>query len=759
VHPTPADGPARDVSGTPAARCPEPAPSGHRRAERIAGALLLRGGPLAGLALLAVVVSAAVLLPAGLWRPSVALPVIAVGLAAAWRAAAGVSAGPVPVRPAAVSLALAAGYALWAVLTRSEHVVLRRDPGSYALYAQWIATRHDLPVTAHLDAFGGAAALDVPGFTLASPAYYQVLHGQGAQVVPQFLPGTPALLSLGWWAGHWQGLLVVPPLVGGLAVLAAAGLAARLVGPNWAPFAAALFAACFPVLHAVRTTYSEGPALVLVLTAAALAVDAARRGDRAQALLAGAVLGCTGLVRVDALTEVALLLPVCTVLVLRRDRVGAPLAAGAVGGIGLSGAVALHLSRPYLDSIRASLLPLVAGTAVLAVACAAAVAVGALRTRRAAGGTVQSGTRTAGGPGPGTGRGVPDPGPPGGRRAVLARRAPDAAFAFVWFLGAALVTRPLWQTVHQSADDPAVPSIAGLQRAYGLEVDGARTYAEHSLYWLGWWAGPIALVAAWAVLAVLARRAVAWAVRPPAGPAGGRPPAWLVPALVGFCSTLLTLYRPGITPDHPWADRRLVTVALPTVLLAATAAAAHLRRARPGRATLAAVVALVVLPLGATAPLALQRTEVGEPGAVADVCDALGPLDVVLAVDAEPGGGPRRAANEWPQVVRGVCDRPAASLTSPAADLPRTAARLAGLIRASGGRTVLLSATPGQEGADSLRALGLDPRRVVSLRTSQDQRSLVLPPTHGSPLTVEVWLAAWDGARDLAASDSRGPRG
>jgi hypothetical protein len=42
-------------------------------------------------------------------------------------------------------------------------VVLGRDAGSYALYAQWIATRHGLPVDAHLDAFGGVAALAVPG--------------------------------------------------------------------------------------------------------------------------------------------------------------------------------------------------------------------------------------------------------------------------------------------------------------------------------------------------------------------------------------------------------------------------------------------------------------------------------------------------------------------------------------------------------------------------------------------------------------------
>ena len=63
--------------------------------------------------------------------------------------------------------------------------------------------------------------------------------------------------------------------------------------------------------------------------------------------------------------------------------------------------------------------------------------------------------------------------------------------------------------------------------------------------------------------------------------------AWLPALLVASGSTLLTLARPGITPDHPWADRRLL-IALPLVVaLVVTGLAWVVRRtAAAGRAWL-----------------------------------------------------------------------------------------------------------------------------------------------------------------------------
>lgn len=726
--------------------------------EVVAGRVLARVGPGAAFAVAGVALAAALLVPAGLWRPVVAVPVALVVLALAWRLAASLPSRPVPVWSAVLCGAVAAGHGVWAALTHAEHVVLRRDSGSYALYTQWIATRHGLPVDADLAAFGGPEVLRVPGFSLASPAFYQVLDGpaadpSGAHVVPQFLVGAPALWSFGWWADGWAGLLVVPALVSAFALLAVAGLASRLVGPRWAPLAAAALALCFPVLHVARSTYSEAPALLLLAAAASLVVDATVAGRpaagaaaaRRLALAGGLLLGLTGLVRVDVLREVSLVLPACAVLALRRHPAARPLAVGALGGTAVAAVAALVMSRPYLGSIAGSLLPLAAGFVVLAAGSLGAVVLG---RRRA------------------------------GRGSLLPRGAvrllPPVAGGLVALVAAVLAARPLFLVVRQSPDDPGSRYVRGLQAGQGLPLDGGRTYAEHSLAWVSWWTGPVAVVAGLVALAVLTGLGVRWFLRSRgdgadggdaadgAGPFPRTTPGWLVPATVGLGSLVLTLYRPGITPDHPWADRRLVPVVLPVVVLAATAASAAAfrwaRRRTP--ATLLAAVAvlgvaaLLVPPLLATRPLAGLRTERGETGAVATVCAALRPGDVVLAVDP-------RAANEWPQVVRGVCGYPAAVLRVPrnptADDLAAARAALARVragVEAAGrtgtvGRLVLLATGGDEPGRARLAALGVPAADltapVVSLTTVEDARLLTRRPRGGIALVVDVWLAPVPG--------------
>jgi hypothetical protein len=770
---------------------PVPVPSPPTLAgERTAGAVLLRGGPFAGLAVAMVVTAGAVLVPVGLWRPGVALPVVLVGLSLAWRLSALVPVRPVPVWSAALAVAVAAGEAVWVMATHAEHVVLRRDAGSYALYAQWIATRHGLPVQADLDAFGGAQALAVPGFTLGSPAYYQVLHGGGADVVPQFLGGAPAVFSLGWWAGGWTGMLLVPAVVAGLAIFAVAALAARLIGPRWAPLAAGSLALAYPVLHTARSTYSEPVALVLMVTAALLVAEATvaegtvtegtvtTTGQRALGLVAGLTLGAAGLVRVDALVEVALVLPVCTVLWLRRHPAGGGLAVGVLAGTLLAAVSALLISRPYLDSIARSLVPLVAGTGVLGLSCLLVVLAGRRRGGRRGrgsghgpGGTSPDGADTtralsaavtvAGTGEAGTGEAGTGEAGTGGAGRWVARAGWTVAW-MVGLLGMALAGRPLWQTVRQAADDPGVPDVAGMQASQHLAVDGARTYAEWSLVWVAWWLGPVLVIAAWVGFAALARSVVSWLLPGTAG-AGGAPqpggtgsaagPVWLAPAVVGFGSAVLTLWRPGITPDHPWADRRLVPVLLPVFVITATGVVAWsvrwARRRLPASllvvTVLAGVAALYGPPLWATAPLAGQRTEAGELDSVHRVCGALQPRDVVVAVD-------NRGFNEWPQVIRGVCGRPAASLRVDGEPLPdavlhASVGRLGELVDARGGRLVLLASGEDVPPQQVLTRLGLQPRQVTQLVTVEAQRLLAWPPRHGTRLRVNVWLAPWNPAR------------
>jgi len=700
-----------------------------------------------------------------LWTPVVAVPVVVVVAVLAGRLAWGTPVVASPRWAALTSAAVAVGGGVWAGVTHAEHVVLRRDAGSLALYAHQLATAHGLPVDPSLAALGGAAVLGDPNVSLASPAFYQV----GDVVVPQFLLGAPALFSLGEWAGGWPGLLLVPAVLGACALLAVAGLAARLVGPRWAPPAVATLAVAQPVLHAARSTYSEPPALLVLAAAASLLVAATvagrghsgrpGAGDAAGRLraarlggAAGLLLGACGFVRIDALREDALVLPVIAVLLALHHPAARALLAGTAVTTVLSALAAVATSRPYLGTIAGSLVPLVAALVALAVVSWLAV-------------------RLA-------------------RRGFLARRrwltsprlGPVLAGVLALVL-LALGTRPLWLVVRQDPDDPGSRLVAGLQLTQGLPVDGGRTYAEHSIDWISWYLGwPAVVLAGVAAVVLLLRLVPALQARTPL-------PGWTAPYVVATGSLLLTLYRPGITPDHPWADRRFVPLVLPAVVLLATAAVAWGVRELPGRvarvlpgetraegtevtvtivpgeparetrtvltrtgpavpAVLAAVGGLVLLlpAVLATAPLAGQRTERGEVAAVARACASFAPGDVALAVDA-------RSRNEWPQVLRGTCDVPSASIVVATAvgrpGTPQYAAALraavereAARVRAAGGRPLLVAAGGDAAPQETLTALGgTDVRRVTHVRTPEDQRVLTTRPDGAQVIDVELWTA------------------
>ncbi len=675
--------------------------------------MLLTRVPVVLAAAVAAVTAVAVpLVLADLWAPWTAVPVCLVAAALAGRLAWAVPVVATPAWAALLSAAVAAGGGLWAALTRAEHVVLRRDAGSQALYAHHLATHHGLPVDPSLAALGGAQALADPNVTIASPAFYEV----GTDVVPQFLLGAPALYSLGEWAAGWEGLLLAPAVVAVAALLTVAGLAARLVGPRWAPLAVAVFALAQPVLHVNRSTYSEVPAL-LVLTAAASVLVAATAATGTPALSArlgggaGLLLGACGFVRIDYLREVALLLPVVAGLAALRHPAARALLAGTAVTSVLAAAAAVTYSRPYLGTIAGSLLPLVAALAALG--AASWLGLRLVRSGRLA--------RV---------------------RWLTSPRLGPALAGVLALVLVVLASRPLWLVVRQDPADPGSRLVAGLQRAQGLPLDGGRTYAEHSVDWLAWYLGWPAVVAAGAAAVLLLARLV------PALQGRGPLPAWSAPFVVAVGSTLLTLYRPGITPDHPWADRRFVPVVLPAVVLLATAALARAVRVPPARwgrvAVGAAGAAVLLVPAAvATAPLAGQRTERGQLAAVAEACASFEDGDVALAVDP-------RSRNEWPQALRGTCGVPTASIVVPTSqgrpgtqeylDVLRAAVqRQAERVREAGGRPVLVAAGGDLAAADTLRALGVDePTTVTRVRTSEDERVLTERPDGGQAITVEL---------------------
>jgi hypothetical protein len=659
-----------------------------REASRtLAGGVLVGLSTLPALLAMAWLVVACPLAVVGLFRPAVAVPlavavaaaVVPLGLALARRTARAMRA---PWWAALATVAIAGGFTWFAAVNRSEQAVPRRDAGSYAQIGYWLMQHPKLTFAAPAWAFGPS-----PGdLTFASPAFY----ARGSEIVPQFMTGWPTALAAAGWVGGWHGILVLPALVGGCAVLAVAGLAARLVGPRWAPVAALLAACAWPVLRVSQTPYSEPLALVLLAGGLCLLTDvltagrpgAGARAIHRQAFVAGLVLAGGQLVRLDFGVDFALLVPVLGWWWLSRRPGVKPFLAGALVGGALGAADAAFVTRPYVvvnwSSVRLMIIGL-AGMITLTVLAVLAI-------------------RRWGFPG--------------------SRWLPRIGAAAVCVVAVGLLVRPFVMVDHSTTDPNTISYTASLQEALGLPVDGTRGYAEHSLTWVSWYLGWPLLAAALAGAALLTWRVLA-----------GRDPHWL-PALVVFAgSSVQTLLRPGITPDHPWADRRLVVEVIPgMVLLATWATAVLVRRMRrsiwvPATAALAAALVVVYLvPISvATVPVAAARTEEGELAAAASVCQALRPDDSVILVDSQ-----------WVPTIRGQCGLPVAQLREPT---PAAVAQAVASVRAAG-RTPVVAAS----GADPLQTQGLTPTEIFILHTDQDQHQLVRRPTWTQPMTIEFWL-------------------
>ena len=674
------------------------------------GAWLQRGVVAAALIVLAAALLAVPLAWLGWWRPALVVPLLAVSALVALALVARLPVLPIGTGPAWGLIVVSLATGCWATATHSSQILPRRDAGSNLQAAIALADTGHRILQVPAASIGGPQILDIAGLTIASPAFYQVGDAAQPAVEPQFVIGPAAVYSLGRWVGGIEAMLILPGWLVAAGVLALGLLTTVVLRGWWGVVAALAVAIQFPVLHTGRATYSEPLAMLTLGAGLLLMVLAARRDHPRAAALAGLLIGGTALVRIDGLREAILLLPVIALGALSGRAWARPLLLGTAVGLLGSFAAALALSREYLGSITGSLLPLVA----LGVATAGGALLVLVLARR--------------------GLRMPT---------TLARALPGGLALAVLGTGILLAARPLFLTVRQDARDPGARVVAGLQQRQGLPVDGGRTYAEHSVTWLAWWVGPVALAVALITLAVLfARVARAWT-------AGEGLPAWAGVLVVASGSTLLTLWRPGITPDHPWAERRLV-IALPFVALLVTAGAAWLWRGGPeawrmstgargavaGRALACAAIVTLLLPsAAATWPHRLERVEAGSLLPVAQVCRALAPGDVAVAVDA-------RAANEWPQVIRGMCDRPALSTTNALRNDPHALAAALDRVASglpSGARLVLVSA----DSAAAITALGGTPQQVASSVVLEDERLLERRPDGVVPLPIEIWLAAY----------------
>ncbi|GII91011.1 hypothetical protein [Sinosporangium siamense] len=637
---------------------------------------------------------------------------------------------------------VAAASAVFNGLLHSEVLVVRRDPATYAQYAIWLAEHGSLPIPGQMAAFGGGDL----ALWFASPGFFLV----GSDIVPQFMPGAPLIYALGHWLGGAAGMLLVPAVLGAFAVLTVAGVVARLAGAAWAPLAGLVFGVALPILYTSRATFSEIPSLVLLFGGVVLLLDAHARAvghgtlrpgraalarpvgaasARAAAVVAGLVFGLALVVRIDGLRDLMPVLAFAGLLIAlgriaRRapstgapaplalwvgwPGLGIPLLAGLLAGMALGGSTGYLLSEPYLRNLSASLVPLLgicAAVVVLTVAGAWA------------GPRLHTWIGAAGARWPG-----------------LARRLPAVGAGVVVLVTAGFAVRPWVSTVRRFAvtqDDQFNSAfIAQAQRDNGLPIDSTRLYYEDSLYWVIWYVGVPVVVLATLAGALLVRRMLR-----------GGEAAWLLPlAIIGW-TTVATLLRPGITPDHPWAARRLVPIVIPGLVILAVWGLGWVKdKARRmgygGRAQAAVAgvgaVLLLVPPAVTSIGTAFTPVERGERAAVEAMCRKI-PADAsVLMVERVTG-------DRFAQVVRGMCGVPVARARSERDTAPpEEVRRVVDRIRGAGRRPVLLAAD-----ADQLTPYGTA-FKALSLHARQDERSLVEPPNGTWSFSMNVWMVVLD---------------
>ena len=232
------------------------------------------------------------------------------------------------------------------------------------------------------------------------------------------------------------------------------------------------------------------------------------------------------------------------------------------------------------------------------------------------------------------------------------------------------------------------------------------------------------------------------------------PPAWTLPLLVFSWAIVSTLYRPAITPDQPWASRRLVPAVLPGFLLLAVwairwatgwlrarGAGQVLRGGVVGICAVALIVPATITTFGlglhtggqggvrVTADgLGLKTTYAGEIAAVNGMCAAMPKDGSVVFVD----GGATRIGTQLLEVVRGMC-----GLACRRCHLGAGPAGGQGDLRTSGGPGGSQSCCAGF-GARSPR-YG-PPQRIMALHTARDGETLTVPPLQTAPFNLAVWM-------------------
>lgn len=301
--------------------------------------------------------------------------------------------------------------------------------------------------------------------------------------------------------------------------------------------------------------------------------------------------------------------------------------------------------------------------------------------------------------------------------------------------------RPRWLPLIGAALPLAVLAGAVVRVIVAPPVITTHNYSKHALEWIIWYLGAPIIVVATVGAVMLAHRTLR-----------GKDPEWVLPLMIFGWTIVVFLVHPAITPDQPWASRRLVPAVLPGCVLLATWACSLVTRwlrdhgfTGPPAKLFAACcgIALIAPPAWiafsphlapgglALRGLAVQDTYHDELAAMDKLCAAI-PSDATVVVTDGP------TADRMLEDIRGMCGVPTARLRD--VTVARVKEVITG-IEGTGRRAVLL----GRYASDFNAYQNGTVKEVMNMHTQIDAYELDEVPKSTRSYSIVVWM--WEQNR------------
>ncbi len=409
------------------------------------------------------------------------------------------------------------------VLFPTEYLIGGRDPGVYTIQGAYINQSgglyiHDNYLSENYERLQDVIRNGYPGFY---SAFERGLSRDPGQIIPQFLPMFPSVLAIGFSLAGVDGAVRVNALIAVLSLIAFYAFAKGLIGRKGALLATLLLAINPSQIWNARITQTEILSQFLFFAAMAVFTEGYRRNDRKAAAISGILMGISCFNRIDTyIFGLGIYLCTAYIILVHRGKSRFYLTTSLWYTVGmvLSVLYGFRYSAPYYRDlwVIGSLKMLLLANAAFVLLIPLAFLI----------------------------------------RKLIIDRKPDT-FRPLFFCSMRLKRRrlPQWFTCVLFALFLFASFIRPLYFTGGFEVGTEEYFRTHSLLEFGFYVPQIAMLFGFLGVYHIIR--------------GKGIHPYLIFIAISAASILIYTYQPSITPDHPWASRRWITVNIPVVLLMA----------------------------------------------------------------------------------------------------------------------------------------------------------------------------------------------